>query len=124
MSQEYRVPDLGATGPLPNNRLNAVEFGDFGRDGCWVFPTIVWRGGRKVVSHLSTPREQRCVDGRMVNFLPTPHVLRRTQRFGRQRRGRYPLVSLKVLPDHLLPAIPGDVTSGYIQPSLERLSEF
>ncbi|HEX9708928.1 MAG TPA: tyrosine-type recombinase/integrase [Candidatus Thermoplasmatota archaeon] len=92
-----------------------------GDDAGWVFPARD-RGGR--VTHVVEPKEQRYVPGpggrlRKVRHLPSPHRLRDTFASAAHEARVHPL-DLKVLMNHALPGS-GDVTMGYIRPSIEHL---
>jgi integrase len=94
---------------------NPVLFGD---DQGWVFPSKDIRGR---VTHVAQTKEQRYDDlGRKVGFLPSPHRLRDTFATAGHEARLHPL-DLKILMNHTLPA--GDVTEGYIRPSVEHLRE-
>ena len=102
---------------------NAVEFGPLGGDEGWVFPAVVRRDGRKVVTHMQNHSQQKYVGGRKVAALAGPHTLRRTYASVASEEVEIPFVTLKLLLNHTLPANPGDVTAGYISPSMDRLRE-
>lgn len=85
-------------------------------DEGWVFPTRD-RAGR--TTFVQEAKEQRLVDGRKVQHLPGPHRLRDTYATAAHEVGVHPL-DLKLLLNHALPG-EGDVTLGYIRPSLEHL---
>lgn len=87
-----------------------------GDDAGWVFPTRD-RSGR--VTHVQEPKEQRLVAGRKVRHLPSPHRLRDTFATAAHESGVHPL-DLKALMNHTLPGS-GDVTMGYVRPSVEHL---
>ncbi len=85
-------------------------------DGGWVFPSRDIKG---CVTHVAQPKEQRYdAMGRKVSHLPSPHRLRDTFATAGHEARLHPL-DLKVLMNHALPA--GDVTEGYIRPSVEHL---
>lgn len=86
------------------------------QDDGWVFPTRD-RAGR--TTHLQEAKQQRLVDGRKVLHLPGPHRLRDTFATAAHEAGVHPF-DLKLLLNHALPG-EGDVTLGYIRPSLEHL---
>lgn len=85
-------------------------------DAGWVFPSRS-RDGR--VTHVVHAREQRYVAGRKRPYLPSPHRLRDTFASAAHEAGVHPL-DLKVLLNHSLPGM-GDVTMGYVRPSVEHL---
>jgi integrase len=90
----------------------------FGNDKGWVFPSKDMKGR---VTHVAQTKEQRYDNlGRKVGFLPSPHRLRDTFATAGHEARLHPL-DLKVLMNHTLPA--GDVTEGYIRPSVEHLRE-
>lgn len=84
-------------------------------DAGWVFPT---RDRARRVVHVAEPKEQRLVDGRKQRVLPGPHRLRDTFATAAHECRVSPL-DLKALLNHALPA--GDVTEGYLRPSVEHL---
>lgn len=87
-------------------------------DGGWVFPSRDMKGRP---SHVAQAKEQRYdATGRKVGYLPSPHRLRDTFATAGHEARLHPL-DLKVLMNHSLPA--GDVTEGYIRPSVEHLRE-
>lgn len=87
-------------------------------DEGWVFPSRDMKGR---VTHIAQPKEQRYdAMGKKVGFLPSPHRLRDTFATAGHEARLHPL-DLKVLMNHALPA--GDVTEGYIRPSVEHLRE-
>jgi integrase len=86
-------------------------------DKGWVFPSKNMKGQ---VTHVAQPKEQRYDErGMKVGFLPSPHRLRDTFASAAHEARVHPL-DLKVLMNHSLPA-DGDVTEGYIRPSVEHL---
>ncbi|QDU65299.1 tyrosine-type recombinase/integrase [Engelhardtia mirabilis] len=85
-------------------------------DDGWVFPTRDHAGR---VTHVAEAKEQRVVDGRKVRWLPSPHRLRDTFATAAHECGTHPL-DLKALMNHALPG-GGDVTAGYIRPSVGHL---
>lgn len=88
----------------------------YGDDRGWAFPSTDMAGR---VSHVAQPKEQRYdADGRKVGYLPSPHRLRDTFATAAHEARVHPM-DLKILMNHALPA--GDVTSGYIRPSVEHL---
>lgn len=87
-----------------------------GDDGGWLFPARN-REGR--VTHVVEAKQQRTQAGRKVRYLPSPHRLRDTFASAAHEAGVHPL-DLKVLMNHSLPGS-GDVTMGYIRPSIEHL---
>jgi len=94
---------------------NHVLYGD---DRGWAFPSTDMAGR---VSHVAQPKEQRYDgEGRKVGYLPSPHRLRDTFATAGHEARIHPM-DLKVLMNHALPS--GDVTSGYIRPSVEHLRE-
>ena len=86
-----------------------------GEDAGWVFPT---RDSSGRVTHVVEAKQQRTVAGRKVPHLPSPHRLRDTFATAAHEAGVHPL-DLKVLMNHALPG--GDVTLGYVRPSVEHL---
>jgi integrase len=88
----------------------------FPRDEGWAFPSRDLQGR---VTHVQQAKEQRYVDGRKVGHLPSPHRLRDTFATAGHEARVHPM-DLKVLMNHALPAS-GDVTEGYIRPSVEHL---
>lgn len=87
-------------------------------DGGWVFPSRNIKGR---VTHVAQVKEQRYdAMGKKVGHLPSPHRLRDTFATAGHEARLHPL-DLKVLMNHSLPA--GDVTEGYIRPSIEHLRE-
>ena len=88
---------------------------DNGEDAGWVFPT---RDASGRVTHVVEAKQQRTVAGRKVPHLPSPHRLRDTFATAAHEAGVHPL-DLKVLMNHALPG--GDVTLGYVRPSVEHL---
>jgi len=100
---------------LRRRRAGNARFADEG-DGGWVFPTRD-RAGR--VTHVQEAKEQRYARGRKVRWLPSPHRLRDTFATAAHEARVHPL-DLKVLLNHALPGS-GDVTEGYIRPSVEHL---
>ena len=94
---------------------NAALFPD---DKGWVFPSTDIKGR---VAHVAQAKEQRYDEvGRKVGYLPSPHRLRDTFATAGHEARLHPM-DLKVLMNHTLPA--GDVTEGYIRPSVEHLRE-
>jgi integrase len=85
-------------------------------DKGWVFPSTDMRGR---VAPVAQAKEQR-YDGRghKVEHLPSPHRLRDTFASAAHEARLHPM-DLKVLLNHSLPG--GDVTEGYIRPSIEHL---
>lgn len=89
----------------------------YAADGGWAFPTRDLSGR---LTHVSDPKEQRVAeDGRKVRVLPSPHRLRDTFATAAHEAG-VSLMDMKVLMNHSLPS-GGDVTLGYVRPSLEHL---
>jgi integrase len=90
----------------------------YGDDQGWVFPSTDMQGR---VSYVAQAKEQR-YDGKggKVAFLPSPHRLRDTFATAGHEARLHPL-DLKVLMNHALAG--GDVTEGYIRPSVEHLRE-
>lgn len=88
----------------------------FPRDEAWAFPSKDLQGR---VTHVQQAKEQRYVGGRKVGHLPSPHRLRDTFASAAHEARVHPL-DLKVLMNHALPSS-GDVTEGYIRPSVEHL---
>lgn len=87
-------------------------------DAGWVFPSKDIKGR---VKHVAQVKEQRYdAMGKKVGHLPSPHRLRDTFATAGHEARLHPL-DLKVLMNHSLPA--GDVTEGYIRPSVEHLRE-
>jgi integrase len=87
-------------------------------DGGWVFPSTDIKGR---VSHVAQAKEQRYdAMGKKVGYLPSPHRLRDTFATAGHEARLHPM-DLKILMNHTLPA--GDVTEGYIRPSVEHLRE-
>lgn len=87
-------------------------------DGGWAFPSKDIRGR---VKHVAQVKEQRYdAMGKKVGYLPSPHRLRDTFATAGHEARIHPL-DLKILMNHALPA--GDVTEGYIRPSVEHLRE-
>lgn len=97
---------------------NRFHFGD---DHGWVFPT---RDKKGCVTFVVEPKEQRTVrdeDGRKrVVYLPSPHRLRDTFATACLEAG-VGSMERKILMNHTLSE--GDVTEGYIRPSVEYLRE-
>jgi len=94
-------------------RDNPARFPD---DRGWVFPARD-RAGR--VTHVQEAKQQHTVAGRKRPWLPSPHRLRDTFACAAHEARIHPL-DLKVLMNHALPST-GDVTAGYIRPSIEHL---
>lgn len=87
-------------------------------DGGWVFPSRDMRGR---LTYVQQAKEQRYdAMGRKVGFLPSPHRLRDTFATAGHESRVHPM-DLKVLMNHALSG--GDVTEGYIRPSVEHLRE-
>ena len=87
-------------------------------DGGWVFPSTDIKGR---VSHVAQAKEQRYdAMGKKVGYLPSPHRLRDTFATAGHEARLHPM-DLKILMNHTVPA--GDVTEGYIRPSVEHLRE-
>jgi integrase len=85
-------------------------------DDGWVFPSTDMQGRR---TYVQQAKEQRYDEtGRKVGFLPSPHRLRDTFCTAAHESRVHPL-DLKVLVNHALSG--GDVTEGYIRPSIEHL---
>lgn len=99
---------------------NAVLFDARGGDGGWIFPSVVTRGGRRVTTHVQEPKVCRVVNGKHVQLLPSVHRLRDTFASA-AHAARVPMLDLKLLMNHTLPAGGGDVTEGYIRPDIEGL---
>ena len=90
----------------------------FGDDGGWVFPSTDMQGR---VAPVAQAKEQRYAPtGHKVGYLPSPHRLRDTFATAGHEARLHPL-DLKVLMNHSLAG--GDVTEGYIRPSVEHLRE-
>lgn len=92
----------------------------FGHDNGWVFPT--WKNGNKV-GHTRDPRDTKYVkdeDGKQhkITAAPTSHRLRDTFITG-ANEAAVDKLSYKTLANHAIPY--GDVTDGYIRPSIEHL---
>ncbi len=120
--------DRAFTVPLPGFALellrqrreeNRIAFGD---DGGWAFPSRK-RGGD--VTHVQQSRELRYEGNgkqkRKVRALPSLHRLRNTFATAAHEARVHPM-DLKLLMNHVLP-ISGDVTEGYVRPSVEHLRE-
>ena len=110
VDRAFTVPVAGRVLDVLQNRRseNIVLFGD---DGGWVFPARSRKTGK--VSHL--------VEGRAAPHqvgVPTPHRLRDTFATAAREAG-VGFLELKVLLNHATPS--GDVTAGYIKPSVEHL---
>lgn len=88
------------------------------RDGGWVFPSRDMQGG---VTHVQQVKEARYVGDQKLSVFPSAHRLRDTFASAAHEAGVDPL-SLKVLLNHSLPSS-GDVTEGYIRPSVDHLRE-
>jgi integrase len=88
----------------------------FPRDEGWAFPSRDMQGK---VTFVQQARERASVDGRKVGQLPSPHRLRDTFATAAKESG-VDYMSIKVLMNHTLPSN-GDVTEGYIRPSVEHL---
>jgi integrase len=95
-------------------------------DGGWVFPS---RSREGLVTYVRDAKERKRQGGRWVKQLPSPHRLRDTFATAAHEAEVHPL-DLKVLMNHSLPSM-GDVTAGYIRPSIghlrasvERVAEF
>src|SRR5262249_12679649 len=85
---------------------------DFPKASPFAFPA--WSNS----GHISEPKEQRVRGGQKVKELPSPHRLRDTFATIAHEVGIDP-ITLKCLLNHSLPG--GDVTAGYIRPSLETM---
>jgi len=87
-------------------------------DGGWVFPSRDMNGR---LTYVQQAKEQRYDEmGRKVGFLPSPHRLRDTFATSAHESRVHPM-DLKILMNHVLAG--GDVTEGYIRPSVEHLRE-
>ncbi len=86
------------------------------RDEGWVFVTHGRRGG---VTHIKQKRELGYVNGKKRSVLPSPHRLRYTFITAAHEAGVHGM-DIKVLVNHSL-GWSGDVTEGYIRPSVEHL---
>ena len=84
-------------------------------DGGWVWPS---RDKRGQIACIAQVKEQRCVGGKKVNVLPSPHRLRDTFATAAREAG-VDMFETKLLLNHALPT--GDVTWGYQRPSMEHL---
>ena len=111
----FTVPVAGPVLDILHRRRdeNSLIYPD---DHGWVFPSKDMQGR---VTHVAQPKEQRYDEmGNKVGILPSPHRLRDTFATAGHEARVHPL-DLKVLMNHSLPA--GDVTEGYIRPSIEHL---
>ncbi len=88
----------------------------FPRDGGWVFPSKDMQGR---VTHVQQTKEARYVGEQKLSVFPSAHRLRDTFASAAHEARVHPL-DLKVLMNHTLPSA-GDVTEGYIRPSIEHL---
>ncbi len=88
----------------------------FPRDGGWVFPSRNMCGR---VTHVQQTKEARYVGNRKLTVFPSAHRLRDTFASA-AHEGGVDSLSLKVLMNHTLPSA-GDVTEGYIRPSVGQL---
>jgi integrase len=96
-----------------------------GADDGWVFPAVVRRNGRVVVTHVVEVKEQvyyRDADGKQRKrahpVMRSAHRLRDTFASVARDAG-VDWLALKVLMNHALPS--GDVTAGYVLPGLHGL---
>lgn len=99
---------------------NLVRYGAENVEG-YLFPT---RGKNGKVTHVKEPKEWRIARGdgppstRRKQLLPSPHRLRDTFLTAAHEARVHPM-DQKILVNHALPG--GDVTEGYIRPSVEHL---
>ena len=85
-------------------------------DKGWVFPSTDMKGQ---VSPVAQAKEQRYDGmGHKIGYLPSPHRLRDSWASAAHEAQIHPM-DIKVLMNHSLPG--GDVTEGYIRPSIEHL---
>ena len=73
----------------------------------------------RTLTRIQEAKQQRTVAGRKRTWLPSPHRLRDTFASAAHEARIHPL-DLKVLMNHALPST-GDVTCGYIRPSIGHL---
>ncbi len=116
----FTVPLSSEVLDLLARRREENELAVGGDDRGWAWPTRD-RDGRG--THMKEPKEQeygRDEEGnlRKRNVMPSPHRQRDTFATAALEAGVDPL-SLKILMNHTLPE--GDVTEGYIRPSVEHL---
>ena len=98
---------------------NGLMFGD---DQGWAFPCRSRGGG---VTYVQQSRELRYEGNgkqkRKVRALPSLHRLRNTFATAAHEARVHPM-DLKLLMNHVLP-VSGDVTDGYIRPSVEHMRD-
>ena len=95
----------------------------YGQQTPWAFPC---RNRDGVITHVAEPKEQRFVKGedgkvRKVKFLPSPHRLRDSFVTIALTEANVDPITAKCLVNHALPG--GDVTVGYVRPSIPVMRE-
>ena len=93
------------------DRRRAENKAMFGDDMGWAFPAWIDNDGRRIISHMVSPRDRRV-------HLPSPHRLRDTYASA-ALDADCPRIITKILMNHTV--ADSDVTEGYMRPSMETL---